>query len=110
MSRSTTITGSAVAGMEFETDAETINGQNFVYSKSMALDRQGNPTDQPLDQDYPARRASGMGNWDPPRHTTCSGRPLSRNPTYSAFWSGFGATCLRWQRLASSVGFGTTSR
>ena len=25
----------------------------------------------------PARRASGTGNWDQPRHTTCRGRPHS---------------------------------
>src|ERR1035441_4341429 len=44
------------------------------------------------------------------RHTTCSGRPLSTNPKYSAFWSAFGVTCPRLQRLASSVGFGTPAR
>src|ERR1035437_8135207 len=32
------------------------------------------------------------------------------SPTYSAFWSGFGARCLRFQRLVSSLGFGTTAR
>ena len=32
------------------------------------------------------------------------------NPTYSAFWSVFGVTCLRLQRLVSPVGFGTTAR
>ena len=58
---------------------------------------------------YPARGASGTGNWDQPKHTTCRGRPIWENPTYSAFWSVFGATCLRLQRLASSVGFGTTA-
>src|ERR1039457_2183494 len=55
----------------------------------------------------PARRASGTGKWDQPNHTTCRGRPLSENPTYSAFWRVFGVTCLRMQRLASSMGFGT---
>jgi hypothetical protein len=59
---------------------------------------------------HPVKRVSGTGNWDQPNHTTCSGRPLSTNPTYSAFWSVFGVTCLRLQRLASSVGFGTTAR
>ena len=59
---------------------------------------------------YPARRASGKGNWDWPKPTTCSGLPLSRYPAYSAFWSAFGATCLRMQRLASSLGLGTTAR
>src|ERR1035441_7642602 len=44
------------------------------------------------------------------RHTTCRGRPIWENPTYSAFWSVFGATCPRLQRLASSVGFWTTAR
>src|ERR1035441_901592 len=48
--------------------------------------------------------------WDrklgPAKHTTCRGRPLSENPTYSAFWSVFGVTCLRLQRLASSVASG----
>jgi len=48
---------------------------------------------------YRARRASGTGNWDQPRHTACSGRPLSENPTYSAFWSVFGITCPRLQGL-----------
>jgi hypothetical protein len=56
-----------------------------------------------------ARRASGIGNWDQPKHTTCRGRPIWENPTYSAFWSVFGAAWLRLQRLASSVGFGTTA-
>ena len=54
--------------------------------------------------------ASGIGNWDQPRHTTCGRRRLAKNPTYSAFWSVFGVTCLRLQRLASSVGFGRTAR
>src|ERR1039458_4605811 len=58
----------------------------------------------------PVKRASGSGNRDQPNHTTCSGQPLSTNPTYSAFWSVFGVTCPRLQRLASSVGFGTTAR
>jgi hypothetical protein len=31
------------------------------------------------------------------------------NPTYSVFWNVFGVTCLRLERLASSVGFGTTA-
>src|ERR1019366_6702237 len=53
----------------------------------------------------PARRTSGIGNRDQPKHTTCGGRPIWENPTYSAFWSVFGVTCLRLQRLASSVGF-----
>jgi len=56
------------------------------------------------------RLASGIGNWDQPRHTTCRGRPIWENPTYSAFWSGFGVTCPRMQRLASSVGSGRTAR
>ena len=56
-----------------------------------------------------ARRTSGIGNWGQPKHTTCRGRLIWENPTYSAFWSVFGATCLRLQRLASSVGFGTTA-
>src|ERR1039457_2273728 len=55
------------------------------------------------------KRVSGTGNWDQPNHTTCSGRPLSENPTYSAFWSVFGVTCPRLQRLASSVGSGKTA-
>jgi hypothetical protein len=53
---------------------------------------------------YPARRASGIGNWDQPRHTTCRGRPIWPYPTYSAFWSVFGVTCLRLQWLASHLG------
>src|ERR1035438_3243235 len=57
---------------------------------------------------YPARRTSGIGNWDQPKHTTCRGRLIWENPTYSAFWSVFGAAYLRLQWLASSVGFGTT--
>ncbi len=57
-----------------------------------------------------ARLASGKGNWDQPNHTTGSGLPPSKTPTYSAFWSVFGVTCLRMQRLASSVGFGATAR
>ena len=44
------------------------------------------------------------------RHTTCRGRPIWENPTYSAFWSVFGVTCLRLQRLAMSVGSGRTAR
>jgi hypothetical protein len=36
--------------------------------------------------------------------------PIWENPTYSAFWRVFGVTCLRMQRLASSVGFGATAR
>ena len=52
----------------------------------------------------------GKGNWDQPKHTTCGGEPLPENPTYSAFWSGFGVRCLRLQRLASPVGFWTTAR
>jgi hypothetical protein len=59
---------------------------------------------------YPARRASGTGNWDQPRHTTCRGWPICENPTYSAFWSVFDVPCLRLQRLASSVGSGRTAR
>jgi hypothetical protein len=50
------------------------------------------------------RLASGIENWDQPRHTTCSGRTVWENPTYSAYWSVFGVTCPRLQRLASSVG------
>ena len=46
----------------------------------------------------------GKGNWDQPKHTTCGGEPLPENPTYSAFWSGFGVRCLRLQRLTSPVG------
>ena len=45
----------------------------------------------------PARRASGIGNWDPPKHTTCSGRPMRECPTYSAFWSVFGVRRPRLQ-------------
>src|ERR1035437_247307 len=59
---------------------------------------------------HPARRASGIGNRDQPRHTTCRGRPTWENPTYSAFWSVFGVTCLRLQRLAASVGSGRMAR
>ncbi len=44
--------------------------------------------------------SSGIGNWDQPRHTTCRGRPIWENPTYSAFWNAFGVTRLRFQRLA----------
>ena len=44
------------------------------------------------------------------RYTTCRGWALSENPTYCAFWSVFGVTCLRLQPLASSVGFGTAVR
>ena len=58
---------------------------------------------------YPSRGASGKGNWDPPKYTTCRGWPVWDNPTYSAFWSVFGVTCLRLQRLASAMGFGTTA-
>jgi len=39
------------------------------------------------------RLASGIGNWDQPRHTTCSSRPLPKTPTYRAFWSVFGVQC-----------------
>jgi hypothetical protein len=49
----------------------------------------------------PARRASGVGNSDQPRHTTYRGRPVWESPTYSAFWSVLGVTCPRLQRLAS---------
>jgi len=59
---------------------------------------------------YPARGASGRGNWDPPKYTTCAGWRSWEYPTYSAFWSVFGVTCLGLQRLASSVGFGPTAR
>jgi len=59
---------------------------------------------------YHARCVSGSGNWDQPNHTTCRGLPLLEYPTYSAFRSVFGATCLRLQRLALSSGFGTTVR
>src|ERR1035441_4935967 len=59
---------------------------------------------------YPARRTSGIGNWDQPKHTTCRGRLIWGNPTYSTFWRVFGVPCPRMQRLASSVGFGTTAR
>ena len=58
----------------------------------------------------PARCASGIGIWDQPRYTTRRGRPIWENPTYSAFWSVFGVTCLRLQRLAASVGSGRTAR
>jgi hypothetical protein len=56
----------------------------------------------------PTRRGalSGIGNWDQPKHTTCWGRLIWENPTYSAFWRLFGVTCLRLHPLASSVGFG----
>ena len=60
----------------------------------------------PVGPAYPARRASGIGNWDQSKHTTCSGRPVWENPTYSAFWRVFGVPCLRLQRLASPVGSG----
>ena len=59
---------------------------------------------------HPARRASGTGNWGQPRHTTCRGRPVGGDPTYSAFWRVFGVTCPRLQRLASSLGSGRTAR
>ena len=59
---------------------------------------------------YQWRRTSGTGNWDQPSHTTCRGRPSWESPTYSAFWSVFGVTCPRLQRLASSMGLGTTAR
>ena len=49
-------------------------------------------------------------NWDQPKHTTCSGRPHSHNPTYSAFLSVFGVKWLRMQPLASLVGLGPTGR
>src|ERR1039458_7931993 len=52
----------------------------------------------------------GTGNRGQPNYTTCGGWALSENPTYCAFWSVFGATCLSLQPLASSVGFGTTAR
>jgi len=42
-------------------------------------------------------------------HTTCRGWPIQANPAYRIFWTVFGATCLRLQRLASWVGFGTTA-
>src|ERR1039458_10791385 len=48
----------------------------------------------------------GTGNRGQPNYTTCGGWALSENPTYCAFWSVFGATCLSLQPLASSVGFG----
>ena len=60
--------------------------------------------------DWSGLPASGKGNWDQPKHTTYCGLSLSENPTYSAFRSVFGATCLRMQRLASTMGFGTTAR
>ena len=59
---------------------------------------------------YPARRASGKGHWDPPKHATCRGWPIYEYPTYSAFWSVLGVRCLRMQRLASAMGFRTTAR
>ena len=52
----------------------------------------------------------GTGKPDPPKYTICGGRPIWDGPTYSAFRSVFGATCLRLQRLASSLGFGTAVR
>jgi hypothetical protein len=67
-------------------------------------------SDRRLVRPYPARRASGIGNWDQPKPTTCRGRLIWENPTYSAFWSVFGVTCLRLQRLAASVGSRRTSR
>ena len=53
---------------------------------------------------------SGPWNRDQPKHTTCRGRPTGENPTYSAFRGVSGVTCLRLQRLASLMGFGTTAR
>ena len=47
----------------------------------------------------------GTGKPDRPKHTIYRGRPVWENPTYSAFWSLFGVSCPRLQRLASSVGF-----
>lgn len=52
----------------------------------------------------------GKGNWEQPKYTTCGGELLLETPTYSAFWTGFGVRCPRLQRLASSVGLGTTAR
>jgi hypothetical protein len=52
----------------------------------------------------------GPGNRDQPKHTTCSGPRCSEHPTYSAFCSVFGASCLSLQRLPSGLGFGTTAR
>jgi hypothetical protein len=57
----------------------------FTTVRRHAVDRSG----------LPCERAFGIGNRDPPRHTTCWGRPIWENPTYSAFWSILGATCLR---------------
>jgi hypothetical protein len=54
-----------------------------------------------------ARRTSGIGNWDQPNHTTCRDRPIWKNPIYWAFWRFLGVTCLRLQRLPSSMDFGT---
>ena len=46
--------------------------------------------------------------WDwklgPAKHTTCGGRPIWVNPTYSAFWSVFGVRCLRLQVCGLSTG------
>jgi hypothetical protein len=52
----------------------------------------------------------GTGKPDRPKYTIYSVRHHPQYPTYSAFWSVFGATCLRFQRLASPMGFGTTAR
>src|ERR1035437_961403 len=47
---------------------------------------------------FPARRVSGIGNWDQPKHTTCRGRPIRQNPTYSAFWALRASDCNGWPR------------
>ena len=47
----------------------------------------------------------GTGNRGQPKYTTYRGCALPESPTYRAFWSVFGVTCPRLQRLASSVGF-----
>ena len=52
----------------------------------------------------------GTGKPDPPKYTTCWGRPQPTNPRYSGFPGLFGVYCLRLHRLGSSVGFGTGTR
>jgi hypothetical protein len=56
------------------------------------------------------RRASWDWKSGQRKYTTCRGLGRSESPTYSAFCSVFGVTCLRLHPLASSVGFGTTVR
>ena len=49
----------------------------------------------------PARRASGIGNWDQPRHTTCRGQPVWENPHIAlsgAFLALRAPDCNGWPR------------